>query len=487
MNIQQNELESRHVVVIGGGITGLSAAWYLQRAGVRYSLLEQSGRWGGKVHTEYVNDFVIETGADAFLTRKPWALELARELGLDDRIIGVNRDHSRTFVLSGGQLVPIPDGVQLLAPTDIPAFMQSPLFSWRGKLRMLLDWFIPPRTDETDESMAAFVRRRVGAETVDKLAEPLLAGIYNAEIERLSIMATFPQYRKMEREHGSLIRGMMNAKAIRGNNKSSQPMFISFRRGTGEIIDALAAQLDGDLRLNCGVETIETLPGGGYRVHLENGDSISADSIILTTPANVAAKLLTEIAPDSAQQLNAIRYTSVGAVAVGYRKADVPHSLDGLGVVIPGSEGRNIDGITFATTKWRYRAPNEHVLLRVFFGGPNSRAMMTYDDEKVLSMVRDELCSMLGIEAQPVFHHVSRWHDAYPQYDVGHLDRVADIEAALPAGIHVAGSSYRGIGVPDCVHQGKQTAEKVVDTQSIHATELIIEPFRRRIYGNDSI
>lgn len=450
------------VVIVGGGITGLSAAWYLQQAGVSYALLEADGRWGGKVHTAYVDDFVIETGADAFLTRKPWALALARELGLSARIMGVNRQHSGTFVLTGGELVRIPDGVQLIAPTQPLAFLRSPLFSWRGKLRMYLDLFISPRMDDADESLGSFVRRRVGAEAIDKLAEPLLAGIYNAETDRLSIMATFPQYRALEKDYGSLIRGLNALQAERsGKAASDQPTFISFERGTQEIIDALTTQLTGDLRLNCPASQIDRLDDRRYRVGLADGSTIEAAAVILATPAKISAGLLHSLEPAAAALLADIRYTSVGAAALAFRRADVPHPLDGLGVVIPGSEGRMIDGITFATTKWERRAPDDQVLLRVFFGGPHSRDMMNRDDAAVLAMVRAELESMLGITAAPVMAHITRWHDAYPQYDVGHLERVAALEQALPAGVYVTGSSYRGIGVPDCVKQGKETAGRV--------------------------
>lgn len=477
---------NKHVVIVGGGITGLSAAWRLQQAGVPYTLIERSDGWGGKVHTETVTTdtgeaFVIETGADAFLTRKPWALQLAHELGLHDRIIGVNGDNNRTFVLSGGRLVPIPDGVRLIAPTQLLPFLRSPLFSWRGKLRMLLDWVIPAKTDDADESLADFVTRRVGAEALDKLAEPLLAGIFNAETDRQSILATFPQYRALEREHSSLIRGLRAAAAKHIATPSAQPAFFSFKGGTREIVDTLVARLNGDLRLNTGIETITVAPDG-YCIRLGDGTMLNAAAIILTTPAKVAAGALQMVAPAAVAPLRSIRYASIGTLSLGYRAADVPHPLDGLGVVIPGSEGRPIDGITFTTTKWNHRAPTGYRVLRVFFGGPNTRATMDMDDTTVIDTVRRELADLLDIEAEPLFVHLSRWHNAYPQYDVGHLDRVAAIEAALPPGIAVAGSSYRGIGVPDCIHQADRAADLI-------QTYLTAEPTAQEhiIYGNDAI
>jgi oxygen-dependent protoporphyrinogen oxidase len=458
-------------VIISGGVTGLAVAWQLQRAAaqrglaVRYTVLERSNRWGGKVQTEQVTDwgdppFTLEAGPDAFLTRKPWALTLARELGLESRLQGINQANARTYVLHHGRPTPIPEGVQLLAPTRFWPFVRSPLFSPWGKLRVGLDLVLPPRQARSDESLAAFVRRRFGAEALDRLAEPMMAGVYNAPPARQSILATFPQYAELERQHGSVIRGLRAAERARAESPSSDrtPALVSFDTGTHALIDALVAQLTGDLRLQCGAKRIERNAGGAYRVTLAGGDQLDADAVIVATPAHDAAALLGQVAPVAAGGLRVLDYTSIGTLYLAYQRDEVPHPLDGFGLVIPSSEGRRIDGMTWTSSKWSGRAPAEHVLLRVFFGGPHTRDMMALEDTELLAVVRGEIATILGIRAAPLFHRVYRWPDGYPQYDVGHMARLEAIESALPPGVFVTGSSFRGVGVPDCVHQGQETA-----------------------------
>jgi len=455
----------RHVVIIGGGITGLSAGWYLQQAAGRinlhYTILEQSQRWGGKVRTESIDDvgdapFILEAGPDAFLTRKPWALELARELGLHERILPVNTDNGHTFVLHRGQPVPLPEGLQLLAPSRLQPFLRSPLFSPWGKLRALLDWVIPPRQSEDDESLASFVRRRLGKEMLDKLGEPLLGGVYNGDPERQSMLATFPQFPALEKKYGSLIRGAGQREKV----SNSEPPFISFKSGTHELVDALVQRLDGDLRLNTGVAHIEH--DHHYHIVTTTDEVIEADALIFATPANVTAKLLQEIAPEAAKNLETIPYTGIGAIYFAFRREDVPRPLKGFGLVVPGSEGRPFDGITWTSSKWNERAPSGFELLRVFFGGPRTRPTLDMDDAELVATMRAELKSIFNIAAEPLFHRIFRWQDGYPQYNIGHLERVAAAEAALPPDIFIAGSAYRGVGVPDCIRQGREAAQKAV-------------------------
>jgi protoporphyrinogen/coproporphyrinogen III oxidase len=465
------------VVIIGGGIAGLSAAWRLEReaarrgAGVRYTVLERSSRWGGKVQSEQVRGygdvpFTLEAGPDAFLTRKPWAVELARELGLEARMQGVNQANSRTFVLNRGRPTPIPLGVQLLAPTAFWPFARSPLFSPWGKLRMGLDLVIPPRQASADESLADFVRRRFGTEALEKLAEPMMAGVYNAMPDKQSILATFPQYPALERQHGSVIRGLLAAREREHAAPTDElPAFVSFDTGTHALIEALVAQLTGDLRLERAAERVERAAGsagGAYRVALAGGGHLSADAVIVAAPAHEAATLLSGVAPAAAGWLGTIGYASIGTAYLALRRGDVPHPLDGFGLVIPSREGRRIDGMTWTSSKWARRAPPDCILLRVFFGGPHTRDMMALDDTPLLAVVRDEVASILGARAAPLFQRVYRWPDGYPQYDVGHLERVAKIEAALPLGLYVTGSSYRGVGVPDCVRQGQEAASRAI-------------------------
>lgn len=466
-----------HLVIAGGGITGLSAAWYATQQAqaiglpLHTTLLEASSRWGGKLYTDYIEGhgeapFIVEGGPDSFITQKPWAWQLARELGLAERLLGTNDAARKVFVLSKGRPLPLPEGVLLIVPTRFMPFALSPLISPWGKLRMGLDLFIPARRDGADETLADFVRRRLGQEALDKIAEPLMSGIYNAEADRQSLLATFPRFRALEEQHGSLIRGML---AVRRQPRPASPdgkavpsLFATLRGGTQELVEALVDRLPGDLRLNAGVEGITRDDAGAYRVALSDGTEMACDALILATPAYVAADLVRSLAPDAAKELARIRYVSTGTVSLGFRQEDAPGPLPGFGLVIPRSERRPINAITVSSTKFNHRAPEGHILLRVFFGGSRSPQSMALDDGALLSTVRQELGALLGIQAEPIFHRIYRWERGNPQYDVGHLERVKAIETALPTGLYVTGSPYRGIGIPDCVHQARQTAEKAV-------------------------
>ncbi len=466
------------VAIVGGGIAGLSTAWYLQQraaaAGqpLTYTLLERSARWGGKVWTDYVagfgdEPFVVEGGPDSFLTQKPWALQLARELGLGPELLNTNEQSRKVFVLRNGKAVPLPDGVMLIIPTRFMPFALSPLLSPMAKLRMACDFVIPAKRDGQDETLADFVNRRLGAQALDRLAEPLMSGIYNAEADRQSLLATFPRFRELEEKHGSLIRGMLAARKARppqpppGSGKPPAA-FVSLRHGTYELIETLVGRLTGDLRLNTGVEQL-TAQDGGYRLTLTSGQVLSADWVVLAIPAYATAALLDELAPEAADGLRTIRYVSTGTISLAYRRGDIHHPLDGFGLVIPRSEGRRINAITWTSTKFSHRAPAGHALLRVFFGGSRRPEMMDKDDAELTALVRSELLELMGIDAAPLFERIYRWHDANPQYDVGHLERVAAVEAALPPGIFVTGSPYRGVGLPDCVQQAQKTAQQVLD------------------------
>jgi protoporphyrinogen/coproporphyrinogen III oxidase len=468
---------AKHIVIVGGGIAGLSAAWYLQQEAaqhdlpIRYTLVEESSRWGGKVHTERVpgfgdTSFILEAGPDALLTYKPWAVTLARELGLEDHLVGGNPANSRTFVLHRGHMVALPAGLQLLVPTKFWPFVRSRLFSWRGKLRVALETRIPARCDAADESLADFVRRRFGSEALETLAEPLMSDVYNVSSSRQSIMATFPQYPALEARYGSVIRGSLAATRQRQRQSSRSatpsPPFVSLHGGTQSLVDALLSKLTGDLRLRSAVDRVLRTADDSYQVVLADGSRLDADVVILATPARVSASLLASIAPSASASLGEIGYTSIGNAYLAFRRQDVSHPLDGYGMVIPRAEGRRIDGMSWTSSKWIGRAPDDYVLLRVFFGGPHTRDLMTLDDATLLAVVRAEVAALLGVRASPVFQRVYRWPDGYPQYEVGHLARVDAIEAALPTGIYVTGSAYRGIGVPDCVRQGQESAGRTV-------------------------
>lgn len=460
----------QQVVIVGGGISGLSAAWYLQQRAhqtglnIQYTVLEASDRWGGKILTEQVENFVVEAGPDSFLTQKPWALQLAYELGLKERLLGTNDRRRNVYVLQQGKPIVLPEGVMLIVPTKFLPFALSPLISLPGKLRMGLDLVIRAKRDDHDETLAEFVRRRLGQEALDKIAEPLMSGIYNAEAEKQSIMATFPRFRQLEREHGSLIRGMLaSRRQSTASPETKTAMFMSLQGGTQELIDALVKQLKGDLRFHTRVSAIEQTAEGNYRVTTSDGDRHVADVVLLTTPTYTAAELLRPLLPDAANLLAAIRYVNTGTMSLAFRAADIKRPLHGFGLVIPKSEKRLINAITISSTKFNHRAPQGYVLLRVFFGGSRSPETMTYDDAKLLAVVRQELQAILDVETTPLFHRIYRWHNSNPQYDVNHLELIAAIEAALPVGIYVSGGAFRGVGLPDCIYQSQQTVNRIIN------------------------
>lgn len=476
MNTQVNGF-GRDMVIIGGGIAGLSAAWYAQQAGLSYALLEAGDRWGGKVHTQTIDighdaPLRIEYAPDGFITRKTGMIDLVHSLGMEDALIPVSNTPQRIYVLTGGKLHPLPDGLHLLAPTKIWPFLRSGLFSWHGKLRMLAEVFIPPRRDNADEasgdeSLADFITRRLGREALHKLGEPLLAGVYNAESHKQSMMATFGNFRKIEAEHGSLIRGL---RRLSQNMRDESPALMSFRAGMGQLVDTVTARLTGDTRLNVRVTGIDR-DAHSYIVRTSDGEELHACNVIVATPATVAAHLLRQPAPTASALLAKIRYTGVGSVSLAYRAEDIPRKLDAYGVVIPSAEGHQLDGITWTSVKWPNRAPDGVVLIRVFFGGVHTPHMLGLPDNERLSIIRAELRAILGIEAEPIAHHGAAWRDAYPQYDVGHGGRVAAIESALPDGLYITGNAYHGVGLPDTVSTSAQ----------------IIQTMKARGYANSTI
>ena len=403
---------------------------------------------------------IIEAGPDSFLTRKPWALSLARELGLDDHLQYLDARGLRTYTLLRGRLVPLPAGWNLLAPSQWTPFLRSPLFSLQGKARICLEPLIPPRRSDTDESLGEFVRRRLGAEALDRAAEPLMAGVYNAPAAEQSLRASFPQFASLERQYGSVIRGL---RATRQKSATAAvPPFFSLDGGAEALVQRLVAHLEGDLRLGSEVVGIGLNADGEYDVRLRDGAHLHADAIILACPAAISAHILRESVPDAADLLAGIGSSGIGSVYLGYRRGDIPHPLDGAGVVIPTSEGRRIDGMTWVSSKWPARAPHGLALLRFFFGGPATREALDLDDAALLALVNDELATTLGVQASPLFQRIFRVRDGYPRYTVGHLERVEAIERALPAGLCVTGASYRGVGVPDCVRQGQEAASHVL-------------------------
>ena len=463
-----------HVVVVGGGITGLSAAFYLERAAqaadrpIRCTVIERDTRFGGKILTETIDDstgtFIVEGGPDSFVAQKPWGVQLARDLGLGDQLMGTKTEGTSTYILRAGKPVPMPEGMLLIFPTRLLPFAFSPLLSWRGKLRMACDLVLPPKRDTGDETLADFIRRRFGAEALDRLAEPLLAGIHSADPERQSLLMTFPRFREIERAHGSIIRGMLAARRkADAAPKTDLSVFMTLRGGIGELVRALIEQLNCHSIGGREVTALSYDPHGGhaYRLDLNSGESIDADAVILTIPADAAAKLLAPIQPALAGELGRIRYVTTGTVVLAYRRAEIGNPLDGFGLLIPQSERRKINALTMTSQKFDRRAPNDMALIRAFVGGSRTPEAVALGDESLLTLVRSELHDILSISATPLWSRIHRWPNGNPQYDLGHTERLNAISRQLPKGLWLAGSSYNGVGIPDCIRQGQAAAQQV--------------------------
>jgi oxygen-dependent protoporphyrinogen oxidase len=461
------------VVIIGGGIAGLAAAYRLvqKMPGLAITLIESHSRLGGKIVTERVDGFVLEGGPDTFLSYKPRGLGLCRELGLEDRLHGTNEKIRRTYVMRDDRLYDLPEGLTGLIPSRFGPMARSALISPIGKLRMGLDYVIPPRSADGDESIADFVKRRLGREVYDHLIEPLLSGIYAGDGEQLSLAATFPQLRQTELANGGLIKGMLAAKRaaqqkapVPKPNGKSWSAFLTPTTGLAEIVETLEQRLGGvDVRLGSPVTRVEAaLPG--YRVVLKNGESLAANAIIFATPAFITADLISNLDSQISTALRAIPYVSTATVSVAYSFADIPRSLDGYGYIIPRAENRPILACTWTSTKFPHRAPEGFGLIRAFIGRAGQEGALDVDDDDLLKLVRDELRRALGITTPPVLHRIFRWPKAMPQYTLGHLDRLDVIEQRLAAhpGLFVAGNAYRGIGIPDCIASGEAAAQAIM-------------------------
>ncbi|MGE5619621.1 MAG: protoporphyrinogen oxidase [Sphingomonadaceae bacterium] len=459
------------MAIVGGGVAGLASAFYLQEgarrsgAPIDCTLIEADTRVGGKIVTLRERGFVVEAGPDSFLTQKPWAVELCRQLGIADRLMGTNEASRRVYILWRGKLRKLPDGVLLVIPTRFTPFALSTLISPLGKLRMAMDLVIPPRRDPSDESVASFVRRRLGNEALDKIAEPLMGGIHTSDPERQSLLASFPRFAEMERKHGSLVRAMLAGRRAHVGNGKVLPPFVTLRGGLEELVERLASRLDRTrTMLGKAVLHLDRGSAGGYRLRLSDGSQIEADAVVLATPARDSAALVKGIDGKLADRLHSIRYVSTATVSLGYRRDTLSHPLKGFGFVIPSKEGRRITGCTWSSTKFDDRAPEGFALLRCFLGSATNEAPALLPEEEMVRIAREELADIIGIHAEPLFSYVHRWKDSHPQYDVGHLDLLAEIDRLRVShpGLHLVGSSYRGVGLPDCIRSGQLAAEAIL-------------------------
>jgi oxygen-dependent protoporphyrinogen oxidase len=463
-----------HVIVLGGGISGLTTALRLQQAGVDVTLYEAQPRVGGLLGTERFGGFEVEIGPDSILSEKPWALALARELGLADQIISTRSDAHGAYIVHRGKLVRVPEGFSMMAPTDLGAMITTPILSPLGKLRTLLDLVLPRRRGGDDESLESFVVRRLGRESFERLAQPLVGGIYGADPKQLSLSATMPRFIDLEQAHGSVIRGLLEKRRAAGAGErvsgARYGMFAAFRGGMQTLIDALEQRLGQSVRLNHAVQRVRR-DGPGYVVTTQHGDA-RADALVVALPAHAAAGVLGELDPTLSESLGRIAYASAATVTCIWDRGQIPHPLDAYGFVVPAAEGRQILAATWASAKWPGRAPANKVLIRVFIGGYTGQDLVVQSDADLLAIVARELGALMGIEAAPEWTRVMRYLRAMPQYHVGHAARVAQIDAALATHprLALAGNAYRGVGIPDAVKSGEDAARRVLAQLGVGTT-----------------
>jgi oxygen-dependent protoporphyrinogen oxidase len=456
------------IVIIGGGISGLAAAHRVLELNqsAQVTIIEASDRLGGIIHTEFRDGFLLERGPDSFISEKPEAIALAKRLGLESQLIPTNEEYRRSFIVRDGRLRTVPEGFQLMAPSRMWPFITSDIFSFAGKVRMAADLFLPRKNTNgtTDESLASFVRRRLGEEALARMAQPMVGGIYTADPETLSLRATLPRFLDMEQKHRSLILAMARQGRAQktGTSGARYSLFLSFDRGMQVLVDALT-QINADFRVETRVQTVSFEQE--WRITTDKGEEIKADALCLALPAYVAASLLSDTHPGLAEKLRAIKYASTATINFAYRRAAISHSLNGFGFVVPFIEKRSLIACTFSSVKFSGRAPEDHVLLRAFAGGALQPEIFALDEEELTKRVESDLRELLGIREDPRFIEVAKWARSMPQYEVGHLDRVNEIEALVKQlpGLALAGNAYRGAGIPDCIRSGEAAAEYLLN------------------------
>lgn len=469
-------MTSSRAVIIGGGIAGLTAAYRLveksrqSKMPLDVVLLEAAPRTGGIISSTIHDGAVIEEGPDSFLSTKPEALRLAQELDLDDQIIETNPENRRAFVAFRKKLHPLPEGFFMAAPGLMIPFLQSSLFTSAGKARMLMDVGIPRGTANGDESIASFVRRRLGNEALQRAAQPMLAGIYTGDAERLSIRSAMPQFIEMERQFGSVIVGVQEMMRKRSANQGDKQglsgarysMFLSLKNGMRSLSDRLAERIGAEnIRCSTRVTALHR-ENESWVVETSGGDRLNCQFVIVTASAQTAATLISQTNCELAEKLARIEYASSVVINMIYRRGSIPHPLDGFGFVVPAIERRSLLACTFSSVKFDGRAPEGCVSMRCFMGGTARPDLIHVGENELVSLARRDLKHYIGVSEPPIWHNLSRWPRSMPQYNIGHQERVAQIErlAGEIPGLSLAGNSYHGVGIPDCVRSGEASAEK---------------------------
>lgn len=464
------------LAVVGGGLSGLTAAFYLYRVlpEASLSLYEADDSLGGVIATERRGDWLIEHGADCFSTNPPDALGLCRDLGVEQDLIEPERQGRGAMISRGSRLLPVPAGFVLMRPTRLSQVLRSPLLSWRGKARLAAERFVKPRRDDSDESLAGFVRRRFGHETLDRLVQPLVAGIYTADAERLSMQATMPQFVRMESEYGSLIGarpsptagGSANRSLERHSSGARYGQFRTFPEGMGRLFEDLGRALpESTIRYGSRVEAIERQEDDRWRLRIAGGEAATFDGLLLALPAPAAAPLVARFCAGAAAELAAIPYASSAVVLLGVPTDRIARLPETFGFVVPAIDRRRILAGSFASHKFPDRAPSGRTLIRVFIGGALQPEMLEHDDAALIQIAREELAELIGMQGEPEWAAVRRWNRAMPQYHVGHLERIARIEAEIARlpGLEIASNALHGVGIAPVVGTARRAAERLAD------------------------
>jgi oxygen-dependent protoporphyrinogen oxidase len=480
--VDSPQSKAPRIAVIGGGISGLAAAHRLTELNpaCQLALYERRPRLGGALWTKHEEGYQVEQGVDNFITTLPWGLDLCRRLGLEDELVQTNPQFRKTYVVRNGRLHKLPDGFLMMAPTRMWPLVVTPILSPLGKLRCALEYFLPPHRHDTDESVATFVRRRLGREAYERLVEPLVSAVYAADLDKLSIEATLPRFRQMERDYRSVVRAMRHQMKVRRREGQtgveSGPrfsMFVTLRRGLTSLVDAIVDRLpDGAPRTGTAVDRLEP-KAGGWRVWTSDGGAGGSsqathedfDSVIMAAPSHVAADLLRPHDATLADDLATITHSGTAILSFAFDRVQIAHPLDGMGIVVPGVEKSPILACSLSSQKYVHRAPEGRTLLRVFVGGARYPEMVEMPENELRPRVLGELAQLLGIDGQPIYSSLARWPRTMPQYYVGHKELVERIEkraAALP-NFALCGNAYRGVGIPDCVHAAEQAAEHAID------------------------
>ncbi len=453
----------RHVAVVGGGISGLSAAYYLKQAGIECTLVEASPRMGGVIRTEQVDGCLVEAGPDSFIAQKPWALELIREIGLGDEVIGSNDSRRKTFVVKGGRLIPLPDGVQFMAPTRIWPMIKTPLLSWGAKAKMAAEWLRRPVPDPPDRTVAEFVIDHYGSEVNEYLAQPMLAGVYGGSPEQLSVKAVLPRFLELEQRYGSLSRGMAAsmAKARRASHGGGS-LFLTLRGGMQQLVDALVDRIRDDVRVLHEEVAGLTPTAEGWELQLD-GRTLHAGAVILAIPGYRAARLLRTANPGVVEPLQSIPYNSSVTAALIYHRPEFTHPLEGFGFLAPRAENRLVTACTWVNTKFDHRAPDSRAFLRAFLAGKNAEDWAGRSDDDITRAIDQDLRELMGFDANPYTARIARWDRVMAQYAVGHgevVNAIRDRMASTP-GVHLSGNAYEGIGVPDCIRLSRDIVRSI--------------------------